>query len=263
MPWRRRATGFTLIELLAVIATLALLLALMLPVIGRAQAQGRAAQCLSNLRQWTIFWVTYAGDNEGNFSDGWILELDGSVVDWHRGEWATVLHKYYLNQTDILKCPEATARLPGKTYGGPRHAFIMGPPMTNTESSYGLNCWLYNPPPDRPTIQGRPASNHWRRLSGVTQPRITPMFLDAMWRGTGPGHGAPTIEPPAYNGEWVDYDAEMRHVAMMRHRRGIQVAFADLSARYVPIKSLWAFKWHRAYNTNNVNTVDFPDWMNE
>lgn len=59
----RRA--FTLAELLVSIAIIAVLIALLVPVLSRAQKQSRAASCLSNLRQVGLYSAMYANSNRG------------------------------------------------------------------------------------------------------------------------------------------------------------------------------------------------------
>jgi prepilin-type N-terminal cleavage/methylation domain-containing protein/prepilin-type processing-associated H-X9-DG protein len=55
--------AFTLIELLVVISVIALLLAILFPVLGRAREAGRRTVCLSNLKLLQLAWIAYAENN--------------------------------------------------------------------------------------------------------------------------------------------------------------------------------------------------------
>ena len=51
---KRRRAGFTLVELIVVIGITLVLAAIVLSVMGRAKAQSRQTQSVSNLRQITV-----------------------------------------------------------------------------------------------------------------------------------------------------------------------------------------------------------------
>jgi prepilin-type N-terminal cleavage/methylation domain-containing protein len=65
--WR---SGFTLVELLVVIAILAILAALLLPVLASAKQAGHKVRCISNLRQVGIAMQSYADDHGGQIPYG-------------------------------------------------------------------------------------------------------------------------------------------------------------------------------------------------
>ncbi len=64
-PHRHRA--FTLIELLAIIATLLLLAATLLPALARSKPNTSTSQCLNNLRQLSCGVMLYLADNQDCF----------------------------------------------------------------------------------------------------------------------------------------------------------------------------------------------------
>jgi prepilin-type N-terminal cleavage/methylation domain-containing protein/prepilin-type processing-associated H-X9-DG protein len=62
-PLARRA--FTLVELLVVIGIIAVLIAILLPVVSRVRRQALTTQCGSNLRQVATAWIQYTQVNRG------------------------------------------------------------------------------------------------------------------------------------------------------------------------------------------------------
>ena len=61
---KKSTKKFTLIELLVVIAIIAILAAMLLPALSAARERARAATCLSNMKQISLGYISYANDNK-------------------------------------------------------------------------------------------------------------------------------------------------------------------------------------------------------
>ncbi len=60
---RVNCTGFTLLELLVVTAILAILAALLFPVLSKSKQEAWQATCANNVRQLQMGWLMYSHDN--------------------------------------------------------------------------------------------------------------------------------------------------------------------------------------------------------
>ena len=120
--------AFTLVELLVVIAIIAILAALLLPVLGRARESSLKASCLNNHRQIITSTILYADDTDGAYPP----RTRG--MDHGHPCWPGRLLRYYSN-TGLLVCP-SDRKIPPPTSGSRQvHPADVAP------RSYMINGW--------------------------------------------------------------------------------------------------------------------------
>jgi len=100
----QRRSGFTLIELLVVIAIIALLMAILIPALGRAREQARTIGCRANLKQYGIALRMYLDDNDYYFPNAstWLKSAEHGWV--REGEVPTGCFWPYLKDQDVHMC---------------------------------------------------------------------------------------------------------------------------------------------------------------
>jgi prepilin-type N-terminal cleavage/methylation domain-containing protein/prepilin-type processing-associated H-X9-DG protein len=110
----RLRAAFTLVELLVVIAIIAILAALLLPVVAKTKEQGKSAACLSNLRQTGLALQLYVQDHENRLPVMYDAPLGTNVVSSTNATIDVVLSNY-LGNGRVLLCPSDNKELFAQT----------------------------------------------------------------------------------------------------------------------------------------------------
>jgi prepilin-type N-terminal cleavage/methylation domain-containing protein len=257
--------GFTLIELLVVIAIIALLMSILMPALSRVKKQARTVACLSQLKQWGLWFTMYAEDYNGRFMQGFTIANQRAVQ---------TLAPYHKCDDKILCCPNATkpwtdeygnvTGLEG-TFLGSTSAwgYVDLGLVRRIKGSYGVNAYI-NDPPRGAEPHSRPSADFWRGPN-VPGAAYAPLWMDALRY-----NGVPlqTDTPPPFDGERWNDNAQMGRYCMNRHSGFAGCLFLDYSARKVGLKELWTLKWHKSYNqagpwtmAGGVTPSDWPDWL--
>lgn len=147
----KRDKGFTLIELLVVIAIIAILAAILLPVLDQAKRRGLQASCINNLREMGIAVTMYPSDYNGVYPN--CLTKPGNNVDYY--VWQPRLLPYAGGGRKVFYCPAALPSSAWDTNSNPTLSRVIGengkfdpygiltgdPSLNGTRFSYGWNDW--------------------------------------------------------------------------------------------------------------------------
>ena len=189
---RRRA--FTLVELLVVIGIIAILIAILMPVVNRAKEAGVRTQCLANLRQLTMGWTMYAQENKGHL-------LNPDTVNDVTWVGSTDSHATIKNGNLFRYVPDV------RTYFCPADTF-------DRLRSYSINDYLNG-------YWG--GYEHIRKLGQLRNSTEVMVFIEE-YDDRGFNIGSFAIDP--YPGwAWVDTVA-------VWHKRGTCLSFADGHVEY-------------------------------
>ena len=224
--FHNRADAFTLIELLVVIAIIAILAALLLPVLSKAKVTAQSIVCLNNLKQLQLCFHLYAADNDdimppNNFvydlvsqqpldnGPSWCMNLAPFSTNAD-GIKNGILFKYNTSVA-IYHCPADSSTL--QTFSGVK---LPQPRFRSYNMSQSINGLSY----DDDLAMWVP---HYAKITQIKNPEPTSLFvfidvhedeiLDTEF-------GIP-VEPDWWStGYWWDLPAN-------RHNQGCYFSFAD------------------------------------
>jgi prepilin-type N-terminal cleavage/methylation domain-containing protein len=212
-----RPRGFTLVELLTVVATVAILAALLLPILSKAKIKAQRTGCLSNLRQLGLAWVMYKDDNNGFLAESYPVNnpevwVKGDMTKANEACNTELIRQgklYPYNQSvPIYHCPTDL----GVTINGQ---------AVQTVRSYAMNSFMGARDPRLDPIPSTATGfvRFYAKDTEIPRPSVLWVLLDEDERSINDGFFV--TDPTARI--WIDFPAISTH----RHGYSYALNFAD------------------------------------
>lgn len=251
----RKKHGFTLIELLVVISIIALLLAILMPALGKVKKKAQSVVCKSNLKQLQLAAFLYANDYDSKFfayGDAVYLKYLAPYigeVDSARYCKSSKVSSRIESELADLKSGAGWPALMGsadETWGWWYNT------VDPEYGSYTFNGYLY---PNLTQYFPQFAENSFSSTAQIRNMYETPVFTDGVWVDTWPLDNEITAPQ--------DFDIAMGHghrwqgghymwrIITNRHGKTTNISFADGHVDSINLSDLWTLHWSRDFEKTN------------